>query len=407
MTGTTIAKVLPIIISPILTRFYSPEDFGLLALFISIITVLSSIVTARYDSAIMLPKGDLDALHILVLSIVIALFFSGIVLMIIIFFNKQITIFLNNEDIAIWLYLIPFMIFINGVYQSFIYWSNRKKLYKRMAIYSVIQSSSYSGFSLIFGFLSLHFGLILGRFLGIFSSFIIFGKTIWNENRLQFRNIKKIQIINMARQYSNFLKFSTPGALLQTMATSGIAILINILFDSKIVGFYYFADIMVRTPIGFILSSVSQVYHQKAVGLYYESVEDLRIYTYTLQKKLILILFPLMIIIYIIAPDMFQFIFGKKWEIAGEYLRYFLPVVFFGSIYSPIAHLIDILEEQKFELIWKTSFFIFQVSSLYISSLYFDFPVSIFIMSCFASLHYIYINYYLNHRMLQLIKEEK
>jgi len=32
MTGTTIAQAIPIAISPILTRIYTPEDFGVFAL---------------------------------------------------------------------------------------------------------------------------------------------------------------------------------------------------------------------------------------------------------------------------------------------------------------------------------------------------------------------------------------
>ena len=63
MTGTTIAQAIPIAISPILTRIYTPKDFGLYGLFISIIMVLSSIISARYELAIMLPVKDEDAVN--------------------------------------------------------------------------------------------------------------------------------------------------------------------------------------------------------------------------------------------------------------------------------------------------------------------------------------------------------
>lgn len=36
MTGTTIAQAIPVAISPILTRIYTPQDFGIFALFVSI-----------------------------------------------------------------------------------------------------------------------------------------------------------------------------------------------------------------------------------------------------------------------------------------------------------------------------------------------------------------------------------
>ncbi len=56
MTGSTIAQAIPIAISPILTRLYTPEDFGVLALFTSLVTIFSVISTGRYEFAIMLPK---------------------------------------------------------------------------------------------------------------------------------------------------------------------------------------------------------------------------------------------------------------------------------------------------------------------------------------------------------------
>ena len=57
MTGATIAQAIPIAISPILTRIYTPEDFGIFALFIAITTIFGTIANGRYELAIMLPKN--------------------------------------------------------------------------------------------------------------------------------------------------------------------------------------------------------------------------------------------------------------------------------------------------------------------------------------------------------------
>ncbi len=47
MTVTTIAQAIPIAISPILTRIYTPEDFGVFALFLAILGVFSVVASAR------------------------------------------------------------------------------------------------------------------------------------------------------------------------------------------------------------------------------------------------------------------------------------------------------------------------------------------------------------------------
>lgn len=45
-----------IAISPILTRIYTPEDYGILLFFLLLLLILGSISNGRYELAIMLPK---------------------------------------------------------------------------------------------------------------------------------------------------------------------------------------------------------------------------------------------------------------------------------------------------------------------------------------------------------------
>ena len=107
MTGTTIAQAIPIAISPILTRIYTPEDFGVFALYMSIASIIAVLATGRYELAIMLPKKDEDAVNIVALSIIIAFFVSLISFLIVFIFNTQITNLLGNPEISNWLYFIP------------------------------------------------------------------------------------------------------------------------------------------------------------------------------------------------------------------------------------------------------------------------------------------------------------
>ena len=72
MTGTTISQAIPISISPILTRIYTPEDFGVFALFLAITTIIGSFSNGRYELAIMLPENDEDAINIAGLGFIIS-----------------------------------------------------------------------------------------------------------------------------------------------------------------------------------------------------------------------------------------------------------------------------------------------------------------------------------------------
>ena len=55
MSGTTIAMIVPVAAAPFLTRLYSPHDYGVFALYVSIVTVFSVPIGGNYDAAVMLP----------------------------------------------------------------------------------------------------------------------------------------------------------------------------------------------------------------------------------------------------------------------------------------------------------------------------------------------------------------
>jgi len=98
MTGTTIAQAIPIAISPILTRIYTPEDFGILALFMAVSSIFGSIANGRYELAIMLPKKDEDAINIFALGFIINSVLSFLLLLTVLIFHDYLVELLNNKE---------------------------------------------------------------------------------------------------------------------------------------------------------------------------------------------------------------------------------------------------------------------------------------------------------------------
>src|ERR1035437_4249188 len=71
--GSGIAQVITFLVSPVLTRLYTPADLGLFTFFISIVGLFALIATLRYEIAVIFPKEDKDAVNIVSLSVIIAL----------------------------------------------------------------------------------------------------------------------------------------------------------------------------------------------------------------------------------------------------------------------------------------------------------------------------------------------
>jgi len=347
MTGTIIAQAIPIAISPILTRIYKPEDFGIFALYMSIASIISVIATGQYEIAVMIPEKDDDAFNIVALSIIIAFCVSSIILFAVWIFNDQIVSYLGNPEISQWLYFIPLTIFITGIYNPLNYWLNRKKHYKRLAVSRVSQSTASSATNLGMGLNGFGgSGLIVGGIVGQSVATGALGWYVWKDDKQKIKFIKKSKVIENAKKYQDFPKFNALQTFLDSFRLSGVIFLISYFFNLTILGYYSFAMRILQVPLSIIGSSVSQVFYQKAADTY-NSNKDMWTIVKKIILKLSLISLPVFLIIGFFAPDVFSFIFGSRWTEVGTYAQILIPWLLISFISSPISTIPLILNKQK------------------------------------------------------------
>jgi len=142
--GTALGQGIVLVASPVLTRLYTSRDFGILAVFSSIIGILSIISTLRYEEAIPLPQGDADALNLCALSLGILLTIGVTTCAIIWILGDPIVSLLNVSELKPYLWVVPFALVGMGLYQILNYWAVRK------AAFGVISRTKVSqGFALV------------------------------------------------------------------------------------------------------------------------------------------------------------------------------------------------------------------------------------------------------------------
>ena len=378
MTGTTIAQAIPIAISPILTRMYSPEDFGLLALFLSVVTMIAVVSTGRYEIAIMLPEKEDDSINLLYLSLFIAIGVSLLSFAGIFFFKSHIVILLGNEDIASWLYLAPILILFRGVIQSFTVWYNRKKKYLLLSKRRVLQSSTV-GIVQLLSHTSLG-GLIIGRFVGDIISALLFVKDFSRDFKMYVQKFSLQRMRELAKIYYKYPTINSMQAFTDIARINVITLLINIVFSVTQLGFYNLAFRTLQAPLTLIGKSVSQVLFQKVAEQYNVGKPTWPILKKIVVKLAFVSLVPFTIILFF-APDIFRFVFGQEWAIAGVYSQYLTPWFFMNFISSPISTTPLVLKKEK-------PFFL--ISLVYNISL----PLSFYVASLvFTDLKYILLSF--------------
>jgi len=351
MTGSMIAQAIPIAISPILTRIYTPEDFGMFALYMSIASLFAIFATGRYELAIMLPKKEEDAVNILVLSIMIAFLVSMLSFIIIFLFNQEIVSWLGNASLSNWLYVIPLSVLFTGLYQSFNYWNNRKKAYKRLAVSRVTQSATTGSVNLGMGWSGFGVsGLIVAGLSGQLAATTVLGRTIWKHDKKILRCIDKLKIFALIKKYKKFPLLNLPNAVIDSFRLSGINLLIAKYFATATLGQFSLAWKMVQVPIVLVGGSLAQVFFQKVSS---SKKSDLYAIIVKYIKKASLISAPIFLLVYLFSEDVFGFVFGKDWVLAGEAASVMAPWLFINFVSSPLVSIMLILNKQELVLLFS------------------------------------------------------
>jgi len=346
LTGTAIAQAIPVLLSPVLSRLYTPDDFGILALFMAISIVLSVIATGRYELAIMLPEEKRDASNLLALAVLLTIGTSVITFILVLFLKGFIAGFFDDPGIENWLYFIPLVVFFTGIYNTFNYWSTRHKTFKRNAAARISQSSAMVGTNLGLGFAgSGAIGLVAGYILGqAVAAFVLAWRTLQKFPELT-KDISRHLIKSNAKKYRNFLKINTPHAFIGSLQDHGIVYVIMAFFNKAILGSYSFAFRLVTAPASLIGSSIYQVFYQKATTALQEGQEIqpmvLRIY-----RNLFAIGLPIFAILFFWGPPIFGFVFGEEWIMAGKIAAIIAPWLFLNFIATPVSCITVIMNKQ-------------------------------------------------------------
>jgi O-antigen/teichoic acid export membrane protein len=357
MTGTTIAQAIPIAISPILTRIYTPDDFGILALFLAIISILGSVATGRYEVSIMLPEKDDDAINIFALGLIITSFLTLVLLIIVILFYDSIINYLGNKDIGGWLYFVPVAVFLIGFFNVLNYYNTRKKYYRDISNSKITKAVIMALVQLLGGFIKQGAsGLITGQILSqVFANWQLFKNIIKNKILLSKISIRNIWI--QCKKYRDFPKFSIWSGLANTSSIHLTNILVSAFFSLTTLGFYSLVQKILGMPSALIGTSIGQVFFQKATEEKLKTGRATLVFI-NILKKVTLIGLVSFGLLYFIVEDLFAFAFGESWRIAGTYAQILIPLFFMRFISSTVSSIYDIFDGLKIELIWQITLLI-------------------------------------------------
>ena len=227
MTGTAAAQAIGFALTPVISRLYSPSDFGVFGSFDAVLTVIAAGVTLDYSQAVMLPKEKKDAINLFMLSCASAVIFCIISLAACLLLPGYLQGLMKAPNVWV-LPMLVAAILVTGMNQSCQAWCVRVKAFKDTSASQVIRSLSSSGMQIGFGlFRGGSVWLIVSSILADIFASLNLARVVVRDGRLRWPVPGEIQelvdlVIHRVSRRAKYLLLDTAaGSALLHLGMSG------------------------------------------------------------------------------------------------------------------------------------------------------------------------------------------
>lgn len=369
MSGTGAAQIISFALIPIISRLFSPSDFGVFGSFEAIVMVIAAGVTLDYSQAIMLPKERGEAINLFVLSCLSVIIICSCITIIWLFapgFLQNLLKFPNK-----WISgLLIIAVLFKGLNITFQAWCVRIKSFKTTSSSQVIRSLSSKGTQIGLGYLnSGPLALVVGTVIGD-------ALAILNLARVQLRDLSKLRryigwarMRQLAGEYRDFPMYSATQNVMNSLSQGLPVLLLTHYYGVDIAGAYAFARRVISTPMSFVLASLRQVLFQKASEAHQSGIRLFPLFLQITIGLFALALIPSVILL-IWSPQLFSWIFGSQWYTAGEFTRSLVLWLAFAFCNLPAVLFAKIIRIQRFVFFYDLVLLIVRSLTLVLSSIY-------------------------------------
>lgn len=353
VSGTLIAQVIILLAMPILTRVYTPAQFGVYAISIGFLSIASPFSTLRYETAILIKEKNYNIFSLVLLSFCIILFSSAVMLFFLSVFPVSIV---TKEEYTHLKYIFLLIFMCAGAVEVLTVWHLRNKRYSTITIGKVIQALAVVGFQIglykILGGLGLIYGYMIGLLLSAFYYVVMLLLYDWHGLKIleSMQTIRRSAIVN-----KNFPLYSVWSSLLNTLGNQLPILLFGRLSGVEVSGLYDVTRRYTRAPLSLVGQSIFRVVSQR-IGILEDSPKEAaKILSTVFYKMLSYSIVPFIVVV-ASFQYLFSFMFGEQWYESGIYAQIIAPWMFSIFISWPLTSAYNTFGYQRQLIIFNILF---------------------------------------------------
>ncbi|MEE1867158.1 lipopolysaccharide biosynthesis protein [Pseudomonas auratipiscis] len=386
LTGATLAQVIPILGSLVIARIYSPAEFGIFASWLGLVTLLSVVLSARFETALAI-EPDGEPRRIAVLATLVTACLMALV--------AGLGVALAMALLPELLKGVPWVLVVGAVptalaltfavtWQS---WAAAEGNYRSLSGMRLIQAATVTLIQILVGFQFATAGaLAMGHFAGVLIAVVA---STWLMPTGRFPAGTCVSsIIDFWRRHKRFPIFSLPADSINAAAAQLPVLVVTSRFGAEVGGLLAMTMKILGAPIGLLGKAVLDVFKRHAATSYRERGECRAEYLRTFKVLLLAsLLFCAVMVPW--SEHLFALAFGESWREAGIMAIWMLPVFALRFIASPLSYMVYIAGKQHLDLFWQVALLLVTCASLMLLSGY-DVALQVYSVG-YATLYLVYL----------------
>ena len=372
MTGSVISQAIGVALSPVISRLFTPSDFGVFGSFSALTGIISAFVTLDYSQAIMLPKKREDAGQMFLLSCLATLAVAGLCMAACLLTPNWLAGSLgtlkNGRNSFLALFVLA--VLAGGLNASFLGWCIRSKAFKHTSTSLVVRGASSNGTQLAFGVAQFGApGLVLSSVVADVCATLSLLRGMRTDLMEFLAEARWSRLKELATEYKDFPAYSATQNLLNALSAGLPVLLLTHYFGIAVAGAYAFGMRLLYSPMSLISGALRQVLFQRAGEMQQHDRKISPLFLKATGGLFAVGLLPA-IVISIWSPQLFSWTFGARWATAGEFARYLILWLLFVFCNLPAVLFARLIRIQRTLFIYNSVVLAARVAALVIGGMY-------------------------------------
>jgi O-antigen/teichoic acid export membrane protein len=367
--GTATGQLLAILASPLITRLFSPSDFGILSIVSALALTVTPLASLRFELAIPLARDGVPVRALIGLAmsaVLISLVLGTLLLVVASVFCDDLSM---EPQLRNWLWVVPALASSMALFQILNVLAIRQARYTAIARRNILQASTMIAVQLLAGLLGYRVGgllggLLVGQVVGTVS--LLSGAHLLERRRRP--RLTAGELGSSLRRYKKFPLLLAPAGFLNSLGVQAPLLLIAYWYGGAAAGWFGLTQRVLAVPAMLVGQAVAQVFLSEiAEARRTGSNRELAIFA-AASKRLGLVGFAGSVLVIAIAPSAFESVFGPQWRESGLMAQALAITLAAQLLASPVSQTLIVYERTAVQLAWDTARLVVVVATILISA---------------------------------------